>query len=221
MFSATPSEILATAGMKLCNSEEFDPKQPIQTLAVLGQRFCLDVFFGHLRAVAYQKKSVSGYLRVCSDTTDDRTWQNTFYPSEPVLSCVASELLHAHPLHLRYALDSLQEEVASGLIDMGKNGELVSRLILLLAKDLCVRQQTPEAKSGLIVSDNGKEALLDCQPLPVLDFLTFLFGSAWLNDSIVGKFRGWYVNFSHWIAMSENLQVGGECELRYICLLRT
>lgn len=220
MCSATAHEILDTAGVKICKSNQFDPQQHIQTFAVMGERFCLDIYFGHNKAIAYQQKSVSGYLRVCSDTTDDRVWQNTLYPSEPVLACAASQRLHERPHHLRNALESLQAEVASGLIDVGKSGELVSRLILLVAKDLYVRQWTPLARFGLINSETGGKELLDCQPLPVLGYLAYLFGSDWLTPSIKEKFGGWYVNFSHWIAMDEVIQVGGEYEIRYVFFSR-
>lgn len=186
----------------------------MQALAVLGQLFCLDAHFGHQYAVAYQQKSVSGFLRVCVDITEDRIWQSTAYPSEPILSCAAFRLLHASPSNISNTLRCLTSEVASGLIDIGKQGELVSRLILLLAKSLCVRQPNfwpldtkPDAKQD--------EELLDCRPLPVLTYLEFLFGSGHLNNAMREQFKNWYINFSHWTPMIKKIEFGPR-QFRYV-----
>lgn len=221
-MESTPSieTILDTAGEKLCRSTTFDPRVAIQALAVLSQRFCLDAHWGNHRVVEYQQKLVSGHMAVCFDTTEDRTWQNTGFPSEPLLSCAASRLLHADPSNLEHALQRMQYEIAKGLIDMGKRGELVSRLILLLAKDLCVRE--PNASSQFLLKTNSSKELLDCRPLLVEKYLGFLFGDECVKTT-KGLFKDWYIDFSHWISMSEDIDLVSPDNVRYAystCLRR-
>ncbi|KAF8598013.1 hypothetical protein BDV93DRAFT_526995 [Ceratobasidium sp. AG-I] len=199
--------ILQTACEKLCKSLTFDPYNYMQALAVLGQRFCLNPRFGNHRALAYLQNSVSSYMLVCADTTEDMTWQTTLYPSEPLLSCAASKLLHRRPNNIHGALLCFGDEVTRGLIDIAKRGELASRLILLLAKDLCVRQP------NVLPPNWGEKTLLDCRPLPVTEYLKFMFGADRLSDSMKELFHDWYIDFSHWILMDEKVQVGSEGHL--------
>lgn len=211
---------METARHKLCKSQEFDPWRPMQSLAVLGARFCLDAHFGHHRTAAYQRKSVSGYLRVCTETTEDRIWQSTMYASEPLVACAASELLHEKLDNIKNSLRRLTDEISNGLIDIGKRGELASRVILLLAKDLCVRQPNllppnPEYTAWQV-------ELLDCRPLPVVKYLEFLFGAdnPKLDKMMKDLFRDWHIDFSHWISMDENIRVGFKDHLRYVSCQR-
>ncbi|KAG1858852.1 hypothetical protein F4604DRAFT_1930908 [Suillus subluteus] len=108
--------VMTLAAQKLCKSKMFNPQDINEALAVLSQRFGLDICFGHPNAVSYLKKGVASHLRVCFSTTEDRSWAFTGYPSEPLLSFVAAI---RHP--------------------EGQCGELASRLLLLLVKDMYVR----------------------------------------------------------------------------------
>lgn len=140
--------ILNTAAEKLCCAQKFYSMDTTHTLAVLGQQFCLALKLVSREATDLPQMSVAEHPRICADATEDKTWLTTLYPSEPILACASSRLLH-HNWKLFYYLISLRYRIASGLIDMDKRGELVSRLILLLAKDLCVRQ--PAFKSSRII----------------------------------------------------------------------
>lgn len=162
----------------------------------------------------YQQTAVANHLRICADRTEDGTWLDTLYPSEPLLSCAAAELLHKRRDNLIYSLKCLRNEIANGVIDTGKRGELVSRLILLFAKDLCVRQSgflQPKLKYGRRANE-----LLDCRPLSVVQYLEFLFGDGRLTDSMKEPFYNWYIDFSHWIPMRKPIQAGSEGQLGYV-----
>ncbi|KAF8594720.1 hypothetical protein BDV93DRAFT_131989 [Ceratobasidium sp. AG-I] len=210
MAALVPADIiLETACEKLCGSRNFDPTRPMQALAILGQRCFLEPKFGHRGAISYQQNSVAGYMRICTDTTENGTWQETAYPSEPVLSCAASLLLHAKPDIMASSLRCLMKEISSGLIDTGKHGELVSRLLLLLAKDLCARQLDLDLHTARVVGDDWNKELLDCRPLLVVEYLEFLFGNR-VDESAKKQFDHWYIDFSHWAPMVESIQASPE-----------
>jgi hypothetical protein len=106
-------------------------------------------------------------------------WTFTGYSSEPLLSCVAAILLHKTRNSLEYALTVLNSKVDDGMVEIGQSGELASRLLLFLAKDLFVRKITSK---GVIQSLNHEgriemdAELIDCQKVSVVDFLEYLFG---------------------------------------------
>jgi hypothetical protein len=199
--------VMELAAQKLCKSKTFDPKATNQALAVLSQRFGLDICFGHPDAVSYIETGVASHLCVCFSTTDDRIWSYTGYPSEPLLSCVAAILLHETPGHLKQALLVLREKIDGGMVEIGQSGELTSRLLLLLAKDLFVRQRPSKgAIQDLHCNRGGDTELLDCQKVSVIKFLEYLFGTTfWSKAGEEAKtaFQHAYINFSHWVPMTE------------------
>ncbi|KAG1762984.1 hypothetical protein EV702DRAFT_1052031 [Suillus placidus] len=171
--------ILKLAAQKLCKSKILHPSDTNQALAALSQRFV-----------------VASHLRICFSTTEDRMWAVTGYPSEPLLSCVAAILLHGMPANLEIALR----------VEIGQSGELASRLLLLLAKDLFIRQDPSKGVIQDLHYDGGEDAeLIDCQKVSVIDFLEYLFGKTFWSRSLEGKiaFQHAYINFSHWVPMTE------------------
>ncbi|KAG9082152.1 hypothetical protein FRC07_014295, partial [Ceratobasidium sp. 392] len=99
-------------------------------------------------------------------------------------------------------LRHLEEAVSSRLIAGSSKGELVSRLVYLIGKDLAIRQNEVP-----LVEELTSE-LVDRKPLPVVDYLDFMFGLDKLGDA-ASVFDGWYINFSHWIPMSEKIEFEG------------
>ncbi|KAG2146282.1 hypothetical protein DEU56DRAFT_787283 [Suillus clintonianus] len=208
----TVAEILELAALKLCKSNSFIPSDTNQALAVLSQRFGVDICFGHPDAVSYVEKGVASHLRICFSTTQDRSWAFTGYPSEPLLSCVAATLLHSGNNTLEDALGVLNKKVNEGMVEIGQSGELVSRLVLLLAKDMYVRDHLSEGTiRDLHYNGRGDAELMDCQKVSVVDFLRYLFGETfWLlaGEEAKTAFRHAYINFSHWVSMTELISPG-------------
>ena len=204
-----PERMLDTASSKLCGGYDFDAQKTNHVLAVLGQRFGLNVTFGHPDSVEHLETGVASHLRVCLATTPDRNWRFTSYPSEPLLSCVAASVLHEGPETLKLALGSLLKVVNSGMVDVGQRGELASRLLWLLAKDLFIRTQAENVVTKM--PSTWEEHLADCQMIPVVDWLEFIFGpQIWdkgdTQASLARKmFKDAYLNFSHWICMKANI----------------
>ncbi|QRV82491.1 hypothetical protein RhiJN_10506 [Ceratobasidium sp. AG-Ba] len=217
-----PEKILATAGEKICAGQKFDPGNSDQALALLG---------------------VASHLRYCQGTTEDRSWQETSYPSEPLLSCAVARLLYSDnveentfplpdiaeestspsldnieestsplpgnieegtsTLPMEQALVKLAEAVTEQLVDKGRKGELVSRLIYLAGKDFAVRKS-----NSLLIT--GDAQLLDCQPIPVSIYLGSLFDIQPTDETLLKPLEGWSVNFSHWVAMSDQIEFPGK-----------
>ncbi|KAI6042390.1 hypothetical protein EDC04DRAFT_1000571 [Pisolithus marmoratus] len=118
-------------------------------------------------------------------------------------------------MHMERILDmflrTLEHKIGSGVIDVGKSGELASQLLWLLAKDLYVHY-TPDYSTVVQAADENpwKSELADCQMISVLDYFRFVFGPHFWD--IAGKeagdaFKDAFVNFSDWVAMDENISV--------------
>ncbi|KAF9232755.1 hypothetical protein BU15DRAFT_67188 [Melanogaster broomeanus] len=206
-------EIQNLARQKLCGGSMYDPGTTRHSLAVLGQRFALDICFGHSEAVEHIQSLVASHLRICITVTEDRRWSFTTYPSEPYLSCVAANILHAKSEMRDETLKVLMKKVNDGMIDMGRSGGLACRMLWLLAKDLLVR--TYHSPGEFLDERKGKDwdaELIDCQEVSVRDFFMFLFGSDFwtrAGQSATTAFDNAYVNFSHWVSMDSNIRRNG------------
>jgi hypothetical protein len=214
-------DILELARQKLIASRLYNPIEKNQLLAVLGQRFGLEIRFGHLDTNRFLESSIASHLRVCITTTEDRRWTYTTYPSEPFLSCAAAYLLHSHPGILEQTLYKLEDNVVSGMVDIGRHGELIGRLLWLLAKDLFViREKKSRAPSGFPFSDGFDTELSHCSMMPVVKLFKFVFGkdfwSSRAGRAAMEAFKDAYVNFSHWIFMDSLIRQddGMEDQLR-------
>lgn len=173
----TQSAVVGTASSKLCGGKPFDPEDTRHVLAVLGQRFGVKITVGRPDSPAHVEIRMVNHLRVCLEMTLDRSWKFTNYPSEPFLSSVAAHHLHHGPRSLETALVTLENDI---MIDLGQRGELTSRLLWLLSKDLYVREhlQGPsEIATKASDGDLGDAEVVDYQMIPVVGWLEFVFSS--------------------------------------------
>ncbi|KAG1801836.1 hypothetical protein EV424DRAFT_1559220 [Suillus variegatus] len=201
------ADILILAAQKLCKSITFDANDAKQALAVLSQRFGLNFCLGHPDAASHLSKAVASHLRILFSTTEDRMWHFTGYPSEPILSCIAAMILHKTPGDVDFVLGILKKKIDGGMVEIGQSGELASRLLLLLAKDLFVRKDPPNGViQDLLYGGSGDAELIDCRKVSVIDFLEYLFGQTFWSRTIEeakAAFQHAYINFSHWVSMTE------------------
>ncbi|KAG2082417.1 hypothetical protein BD769DRAFT_1727130 [Suillus cothurnatus] len=177
--------IMKLAAQKLCKSKIFNPQDINEALAVLSQRFGLDICFGHPNSVSYLEKGVASHLRICFSTTEDRSWG-----------------IHRS---MADALNVLKAKVDGGMVETGQCGELASRLLLLLAKDMYVRSNLSTGTISDLHYNGSEDAeLIHCQKVSVVNFLEYLFGDEfWLKAGEKAKaaFQHAYINFSHWVSM--------------------
>ncbi|KAG9104117.1 hypothetical protein FRC06_005233, partial [Ceratobasidium sp. 370] len=139
------------------------------------------------------------HLRVCRWVSEDRTLLDTIYPSEPLLSCAAARLLYptSDPTSDKFfttigeALNQLATAVVDRTIDKGLTGELVSRLVLLIGKDVAIRTSNPTPTSEASTNPSLVSGeLLDCKPLPVARYLAVLFGEGAISREDLDVFDG-------------------------------
>ncbi|KAF8490025.1 hypothetical protein BU17DRAFT_72728, partial [Hysterangium stoloniferum] len=98
------SELVAVAKRKLMLAHNFDKTEAACSLALVSQRFALDVVFGHPETVEYVETSVASHMRFCISVTEDRCWKETCYPSEPLLSHAAADVMWESDLVLPKAV---------------------------------------------------------------------------------------------------------------------
>ena len=198
-------EVVAVARQKLCGDKVFDPADTKHMLAILGQRFGLEICLGHPEAVKHVECGVASHLRICLATTENRTWSFTSYPSEPFLSCIAASILHGSTDTLQTCLRSLQKKIYSGMISTGQAGELASRMIWLLAKDFFIRTQGKGLFFASPPIPDWSATLNDCMAIPLMGYLEHVFGKrAWPSEALKA-FGNAYINFSHWLDMEKSI----------------
>ena len=189
------------AAAKLINQQHeygnFDPKHPDQCLAVWSSRICLDPIVGSQNATKLTDKAVASHMRILLGTSFDRTFRYSRTPSEPILALGAARILHApqnQSRNIATSLDTIRKMIGSVPIDKGNFGEMVGRLLAVLARDLS--------------SHYPLEGLQ--QPVSLAKFIETLLGdqlSSTANyDSVKQAFDEAFVNFTHWDITNEYLQ---------------
>jgi hypothetical protein len=153
--TVTALEVLAEDW--LCGSQTFDPwNEPDCVLAVLDQRFALDVLPGRPYSLPALDNGIMSHMRYLHHVSGDRRWRKTSYPSEPFLSHVSAGLLGLRcndtPPELRKqggllytiklvpALRTLAALMREGIVEKYKDGDLISRVLLLTCRDLIIRE---------------------------------------------------------------------------------
>ena len=95
-----PSRRLVHLGINLLtradNLYQAIPTPSQAALAVLSQRFGIDIPSGHPNALQHIDKAIMHHMRVHIATNPDGKWRHTTYPSEPFLSHVFLDLPRAH-----------------------------------------------------------------------------------------------------------------------------
>lgn len=190
------SDLVHIAQQKLCGDKNFDPSDVNHVVAILGQRFCLEI----QGAYELAEDGVASHLRILHGITQDRYWIHTGYSSEPFLSCIAASLLHREG-SLQGCLSKLQE-VCGGVVSPD-GGQLAGRLFWSLAKDLLVRAKGDDLFVGSRAEEDWNVELNDCRIIPLLTYLEFLFGRHPWPQAALKTFKDAYVNFSHWAVLKE------------------
>jgi hypothetical protein len=215
------------ARTKLTYQNTVDQTVPNEAqLAVLSQRFALGVLFGSQKAVPFISNSIASYMRILASTTQDRIWQKTTYPSEPVLSHAAADFMHRGEDSLHCLLKTLAAKITSGLIDAGEFGELIGRLLLLISRDFAAVLAYKEIEISSSLPDDLLPSVPHSvpfptsktdffpylRPVPLLDVLSILFGPQWLSGNeteeqelIKSTFARAYISSSYWVVFNKNI----------------
>jgi hypothetical protein len=136
-------EIRGMATYKLlCGRSDYSPSNKHHVFAAMASRLCLDPCMNNEEATALAHEAVNSHLRVVVGTDSSSGWMTTVTPSEPIVADAVAEILAA-PAKWQSSVRTLAHDLLSkGLVDKGSKGELFSRLLLILARDI-VLAKTP------------------------------------------------------------------------------
>jgi hypothetical protein len=135
---------------------EMTPRVRLRLLAVLAPRLALTA--GPFTTEAVQM--VSSHLAVLLRTDKECHFLQTFYPSEPILaeaSAAITKTIGWAPL-----VRALYDQIQNGIVSAGFRGELLTKVLLLMAMD-----DTPKPDLG----DETSPYWEHTQPVTVKDFL--------------------------------------------------
>ena len=211
------SKLLCIPNLRLQNSffnSSFLPTPPnlIKLIAILAPRLALTIGPYTLEA----PELVASHLGVVTRTDDERRFLRIVYPSEPVLAEASARLTHlygwANPL------SALVHYVKGGIVETGFRGELITKIVCLMAMD--------EALRSISISENRWQF---SQPILVSHFLNHLIvplqgystfseglrgvqdpdnilhGTVNVNDEKLQRFLNGYVFFNHFIRVDVKL----------------
>ena len=103
---------------------------PEEILAVLSVRLCLSISPTSL----YGPSLVARHMATALSVTEDRMSMVVTYPSEPVLAAGA-KLFMRNQDNISQMISALQVFLAHGVVDKGYKGEIIVRLLMMLAID--------------------------------------------------------------------------------------
>ena len=193
----SPQDLVQFAKSKLIKGARVN--SDTQALVLFAQRLCLNLVPGHLESARFVEDTVEGHMCYLLSTSDDRRYLYTFYPVEPLLSHCAAELFWEGPLHY---INVLSSKVRAGMVEKSAIGEMVGRLLCILAKDVCCQELSPR-----------EHELRYCGAVGLLDFLQELFGKPILHSCddedrsrIQKLFGSALVSFSYWVHMREKIE---------------
>ena len=177
-----------------------DDSTRLNWLALLGCRLAIAV--GPFSREA--EEMVSSHLAVLLKTDEDRHFLKTYYPSEPILG-EASATITART-GWAPALKALYHHLQNGIIGAGYRGELLSKVLCLIAMDSISKPFIPRGRTGYWAHT---------QPVKVRDFLNGWLASPsddheWFCDALLAanhrtnktelrRFLDGYVFFNHFV----------------------
>jgi len=203
----TKDSIIAFAKSKLLCLEDplrlnskFTQRNRLRFLAVLATRLALAV--GPFTAEATHV--VASHLAVLLSTDQDRHFVQTFYPSEPILA-EASAMITSEKGWV-FALRSLVHLVQNGIVDAGYRGELLSKVLCLMAVDDSKKEPDPDSLRWIHSRPVKVRDFLDSWlTAPKKDHETFsaalCYGRKGTDAKELERFLDGHVFFTHFIRL--------------------
>ncbi|KAA8903422.1 hypothetical protein FN846DRAFT_985347 [Sphaerosporella brunnea] len=198
--------------MKLLCCEPYNPGDRSHVLAFLSNRISLDPCLDSQEAVNLALQAVQSHLRWIVGFDPAFGYIRTLSPSEPLVSeAVADRLMgeteNSSTLWAQTIQTLYSQLLTTGLVDLGLSGELVSRLLCILARDIVVKSFNEQDYKPKY-----------CQPFGVIAFIEALFTqSAEILDqpavlsrkdpecTIRRVFSSANMNFTHFVCTDQQL----------------
>jgi hypothetical protein len=197
------------AGYKLlCGRYDYSPSDKHHVFAAMASRLCLDPCMNNEEATALANEAVNSHLRVVVGIDSSSGWMTTVTPSEPIVADAVAEILAAEgkwPSSVRTLAHDL---LSKGLVDKGLKGELFSRLLLILARDV-------------VLANTPTQDFKWSQHFTLSKFLETLYASKCIQDldsprpekrrrsratSFSASFANAVMNFSHFTSTDQCLK---------------
>ena len=161
---------------------------------------------------------IASHLAVLTRTDNERHFLRTVYPSEPILAEVSAQLTHAN--RWAYPLKALIHYVQGGIVEVGFRGELLTKIVCLMAMDKALSQIRPVPENRwqfsrpILVSKFLDQLIVPLRPeystfsegLKVFQIWTkYLHGTLNIDDEKLQRFLNGYVFFNHFIRVEVKL----------------
>jgi hypothetical protein len=145
----------------------------IRLLAVLAPRLAITVGPSTVEASEF----IASHLACLTHTDSERHFLRTVYPSEPILAQVSAQLTH------KYGWDrpllALHHYVQGGIVEGGYRGELLTKIVCLMAMDRALATITPPAGQWSFA-----------RPITVSQFLNNLIAPLRNNNTFTAGLHG-------------------------------
>jgi hypothetical protein len=176
---------------------------------------CLEPCRNGKEAVALSKDAVESHLRLIIGFDEASGYFETTSQPEPIVSEAAACVLSGHANCWRDAMETLcRQFLGKGLIDRGRMGELVARILCVMARDdlLCRRKETPRVDRPKYAQPFDVISFLDallCKANKILDLSAQLPKENKNNrvdrPTLRKVFQGASLNFTHFVATTSAL----------------
>jgi hypothetical protein len=180
-------------------------KKRLRLLSVLAPRLALTTG-PYTREAA---EIVASHLAIVVSADHHRHFLSTTYPSEPLVAAASASLTYK-----RYGwantLSALTTYVQTGIVDAGYRGELLTKILCLMAVDESMSLERANWPSPIycpFAVPVKVSVFLDNLIAPPAKFNTFsdALRSTSINDQRLAQFLNGYVFFNHFIRMEEKL----------------
>ncbi|GJE95218.1 hypothetical protein PsYK624_113990 [Phanerochaete sordida] len=182
------------------------------TLAIAAIRVLLEFDISREPARDLAQDLVARHMLIVFGVPEHREYMRMGAPSEPLLAHVAAHVMNEHTQI--DVVGALASAMKAGQIDKGQRGELVGRLLMILAHDKAARM----CHSVRTSAAGQSQAINWSEKVPVLTFLQALFAEEHhatiagctpdnIRSSLVTleeAFRGAFVRFSHFVRLGQN-----------------
>jgi hypothetical protein len=199
--------VLNAATKKLFFGTQFNPKDEDHVFAALAFRVGLEI--GESEAsMRLATEAVRSHMRILTGIAGPLIV--TAAPSEPILAIAAATALNASTQTYKDAIETLLDKlILNGLIlDRGLQGELYTRLLLILARD-----KAATLHGGKFVKDDPITHVPGVQPVRLSHFLQTLLGQnlgirsdnveqSLLRTLLLEDTSQVWINFTHFVQLS-------------------
>ncbi|TFK63543.1 hypothetical protein BDN72DRAFT_902309 [Pluteus cervinus] len=166
---------------KLMAGQSFNPRVLDHAFAAVSFRVLLEPTWSDILSWQLALTAVELHLRLVVSIDIERGMIRTASGSEPIVADAAQHQLCRTPRSWQKALRTLWDDLFSqGRIAKGEKGELLARILLVLARDMTVRRvDLPHAIGSAPVGDPGLKdeyTVPSCFPVTAWELLTALLG---------------------------------------------